>query len=767
MGAVLATAQQPVALAAGTVEGDFNGDGYADLVLGVAGEDLGDKIDAGTVTIVYGDATGINPNNSQGISQAGPVAGVAEAGDQFGRAYGVGDINNDGRSDLVVGAPNEAVGSTQAAGGITVLFGSSGGLATSGTQSFTQSGPVAGVAETGDRFGAAVALGDFDGDGRDDVAVGVPGEDEGNQVDAGTVNVIYGSSSGLTTSGNAAFGQAGPVAGASESDDRFGTSLAVADFNGDGYEDLAVGVPGEDIGSGWNRIVDAGSVAVLYGSSSGLRSSGSKTFSQSGAIVGSPEAGDAFGTAVTGGDFDGDGYDDLAVGVPGEAIGSIVQAGQVNIIYGSSSGLTTSGNRSFSQAGSVEGAVEAGDRMGSAVAAGDFDNDGRDDLAIGAPGEDLGSTPNGGSVNVLYGTSNGLSASGDWAFSQAGSIAGAAEAHDLVGSSLAVVDLDGDGYDDVVAGAPGEDHGSTKDTGTANIVYGSSSGLRSAGNEGIGQAGPVAGAAEAGDSLGLPDYGSWLDRVNLYRMQAGLDPVAESAALSDGSALHSQYMVINDELTHAENPNKPGYTAAGNQAGSSGNVYVSSSTAFTDNDAVDGWITGPFHAVGMLTPSLTDVGFGAYRDPDAGQWTMGATLDIWSAPRNWNNEADGAYTWPGDGSVIPVRRHTNEYPSPTTHPGCGGHSGVPVLVFFENNANPSNVTFTRNGSNVDHCVFDGTDYVNSNGSQQGLGRQILAGANAVVIFPAEPLTSGANYCFSASSGSESASACFTVDPNAK
>jgi len=283
-------------------------------------------------------------------------------------------------------------------------------------------------------------------------------------------------------------------------------------------------------------------------------------------------------------------------------------------------------------------------------------------------------------------------------------------------------------------------------------------------NEALGQNGAVAGRAEAGDGLGLPTYESWLDRVNLYRSQAGLDPVSERASLSSDAKRHSQYMVRNGTVAHSESPGSPGYSSEGNASGGRSNVYGATLASISDLSAVDGWVTGPFHAVGFLTPSLVEVGYGAYRDPDADYIRMAASLDIYGAPRQWGNAVDGPYTWPGNGSVVPVRTHINEWPSPTTH--CPGHNGLPVLAFFEEAVNVQAHSFTRNGESLPHCVFDGTDYANPDSNARSLGRSILAGASAVVIMPETGLWPGEEYCFTVRSNGVTQESCFTVDANA-
>ena len=104
------------------------------------------------------------------------------------------------------------------------------------------------VEEADDRFGAALAAGDFDDDGCDDLAIGSPDEDIGAETDAGGVQIVYGSSLGLVTDGNVFFRQgADGVSGAPEAADRFGASLAIGDFDDDAFDDLAIGVAGESI----------------------------------------------------------------------------------------------------------------------------------------------------------------------------------------------------------------------------------------------------------------------------------------------------------------------------------------------------------------------------------------------------------------------------------------------------------------------------------------------------------------------------------------
>ena len=118
-------------------------------------------------------------------------------------------------------------------------------------------------------------------------------------------------------------------------------------------------------------------------------------------------------------DFDNDGFDDLAIGVRGESVGTVALAGAASVIFGSLSGLAAAGNRLWHQnVAGVAGVAECGDGFGNALASGDFDNDGFDDLAIGAPGEDVGAAANAGAINLLFGSAAGLTAAGNQVWHQ-------------------------------------------------------------------------------------------------------------------------------------------------------------------------------------------------------------------------------------------------------------------------------------------------------------------------------------------------------------
>ena len=386
--------------------GDFNGDGFDDLAIGSPGEDVGGISNAGAVNVIYGAPGGLTDvGDSIWTQDTAGIEDVAEAGDQFGASLASGDFNDDGYDDLAIGARGEDIGADTSTGAVNVLYGSAAGFVIEGNQFWHQDTPgIAGANEDSDEFGWSLATGDFDNDSYDDLAIGVRGEDVSAIVIAGAVNVIYGTAEGLATAGNQVWTQnTTNILEVAELGDQFGWALAAGDFNSDGFCDLAIGVPGENLPGA----ADAGLVNVIYGAAGGLSSVGNQIFSQdTPGIAGIAEEGNTLGESFATGDFDNDGFYDLAIGVNREDIGALAAAGAVNVIYGRAGGLSAEGNQAwFQSSAGVMDESEASDVFGDTLAAGDFDLDGFDNLAIGVPLEDLNGVDDAGAVNVLYGGS--------------------------------------------------------------------------------------------------------------------------------------------------------------------------------------------------------------------------------------------------------------------------------------------------------------------------------------------------------------------------
>jgi hypothetical protein len=320
----------------------------------------------------------------------------------------VGDFNGDGHQDLAIGVQFEDIGSTSNAGAVNVLPGSAGGLSSTGDRLLHQDAKrFAGSSERDDLFGAALAAGDLDGNGRDDLVAGVPGEALGTTARAGVIQVVRADTSGLNGLLDRLWFQGNSsVIDAAEVGDRFGAAVAVGNFNGDSFDDVAVGAPLEDLGAR----ADVGAVAVLYGSNAGPSATNNELWSEADSAKTTGDTantGDRFGFALTAGDFNGTGIEDLAIGVPFNDFAA-TNAGSVDVLYGIESGLSTPQHFTQSTITGAEGG-EQDDNFGSALANGDYNADGRSDLAIGVPREDVGGAQDAGAVDVAHGAATTLS----------------------------------------------------------------------------------------------------------------------------------------------------------------------------------------------------------------------------------------------------------------------------------------------------------------------------------------------------------------------
>ncbi|GAB2853748.1 FG-GAP-like repeat-containing protein [Actinocorallia aurea] len=320
---------------------------------------------------------------------------------------GARDLDGDGRPDLAAGAPSATVGGQRRAGQIAVSYadGRTAWLAPASARAL-------------DGFGAALATGDLDGDGCADLAVGAPG--------AKTVRVYLGGSDALSE---------GPVLTGRPG---FGTAVALADLDGDRDAELVVGAPE----------ASGGGEVVVYGlRAHGVR--GRRTFPARLGRAGQRRAQtDAFGSVLAVGDFAGTGRARIAVGVPGAGHRGEGAVTVIDPLRGTA--------RVLSQGGKVRGGPERDDGFGTALASADFDGDGRDDLAVGVPGEaltdrDLGAGE--GAVHVFYGPS--FREKGPMWSRATKAVPGSLHRKDLFGAALAAGDLTGDGLPDLAIGIPG------------------------------------------------------------------------------------------------------------------------------------------------------------------------------------------------------------------------------------------------------------------------------------------------------------------------
>jgi hypothetical protein len=431
------------AFGSAVASGDFNGDGFLDLVVAAPNEavaadpDDAPGVRAGTVFVYLGGPTGLRPG--QRIDQS--EVGTNEDGDRFASALAAGDFDADGIDDLAIGVPGEALQGGPRSGFVFVFRGSAQGLVFQAGIDQTSVAIAPGVRATndaGDRFGAALAAADFNGDDVTDLAVGAPGEAVVPGVPSGAVFVFRGAR-GDGLGGDQVLTQGAALL--DELGDNFGSALAAGDLNRDGRADLAVGIPQERV-----LLVgpQAGAVALFRGDANGLVMAG--MFEQADALGGLGEIGDLFGSAITIADFDGDDRTDVAVGAPGESVGAIPSVGSVSFYRGNIDGAF---NPTLLDQSDV-GANEAGDRFGASLTAGDLDGDGRGDLVVGAPGETIQGTPRAGAAYTFAGAVGGVTP----AQALDATRLGALRADDGFGTALIARDFDGDGRADLAVGAP-------------------------------------------------------------------------------------------------------------------------------------------------------------------------------------------------------------------------------------------------------------------------------------------------------------------------
>ncbi|WJV44151.1 FG-GAP repeat protein [Streptomyces flavofungini] len=426
-GAVLPTGGAATA-APRTATSDFNGDGYADLAVGVPDGTVGGEAEAGYVNVVWGGPKGVGAHGSIRVTQATPeVPGTPEAGDRFGASVVLTDLNGDGTAELLAGAPGEDVTDRGTDAGTVIVVGGSKSGPGPGATVLTGPSPSA-------AYGKSVAAADLTGGGNKTIVVGGTGKV--------VARVIVGEDSMVTTVVAAPMGGRAPA-------------LATGDFDSDGVVDLAVAY--------WTAGAPSTQSHVRLWKWDADRSEMANFWNTDNAGV----------TALAAGDFDGDGNDDLALGecreIADENIDDpcgpekLAKGGGVHVHYGSpaSGSFGTRAQTLNQDTAGVPGVAEDGDRFGAALAVADVDRDGRDDLIAGAPGEAIGSEAGAGAAWLLRGGARGLldaqGAASSVAWNQdTPGVPGVAEARDAFGAAVSAGDHNADGVPDVTVGSPGE-----------------------------------------------------------------------------------------------------------------------------------------------------------------------------------------------------------------------------------------------------------------------------------------------------------------------
>jgi hypothetical protein len=250
---------------------------------------------------------------------------------------------------------------------------------------------------------------------------------------------------------------------------------------------------------------------------------------------------------------------------------------------------------------------------------------------------------------------------------------------------------------------------------------------------------------------------SWLTTVNAYRAMSGLAPVTENTTWSAEGQAHSCYMLYNG-ISHDEVPGNPGYTTGGDTAGNSGNVAVSSSSAATARNHIDLWMSGPFHAIGILRPQLTTSGFGICADDAASAWHSGGTLDVLRGINDQIASPTTATVFPGRNATLALNRFVTESPNPLTFCGWTGSAGLPLVAMMPADVTAANATLVGPAGAIATCVLHGEN-------TSGTAQSILRSDNAVVVVPRDPLAPG-TYTSTVTSTGGNVTWSFTIDPAA-
>ncbi|GGY11898.1 FG-GAP-like repeat-containing protein [Streptomyces djakartensis] len=447
---------------------DFNGDGYADLAIGAPGTTVNGQRSAGAVSVLYGSSSGLSTSRKQVVQW--PGAPDAEYGSgSYGTNIASADLDGDGYADLL-SSVHRYMMDVEDGYAVVVNWGGPGGLSSSArTLTWSPSN------ESQGQF----AVGDVDGDKHPDlVTFGADAWlDETPETDNGDGTVRHGPFTREHLEAKKTYFEVDPQRDGYK-------SLTAGDVTGDGIADIAVR-------AGSSGTSDSRGVALLTGGANGLTPKGWLRDAQ-GRSVGGEE--------VAIGDLNKDGYGDIVVGRSDDrydgALGLPTKGGALGVVYGGPGGVSTTRKPVWinQDTTSVPGTGELGDGMGSSLSIGDTNGDGYLDVATGLPGEDLDGITDAGSVLVLRGGANGLTGTGAKSFSQnTGGVPGSAEKGDRFGARTALVDADADKKDGLVVGDPAEN----ADNGAVWVFSATSTGITATGSLAFGSA-----------TMGLPATGA-------------------------------------------------------------------------------------------------------------------------------------------------------------------------------------------------------------------------------------------------------------------
>ena len=366
--------------------GDINNDGVDDLIIGAEGAAPGGKFNAGETYVFFGPLSA----GTLELSDADITINGVDAADLSGNSVGSGDLNNDGIDDLIIGAPEGDPDGRTGAGEVYVLFGplAAGTLELSVAADITLNG-----IDLEDRAGDSVGSGDINNDGVADLIIGAIGGDPGFRSSAGETYVLF----GPLAAGTIELSDADVTLNGIDNSDNSGSGVGSGDIDNDGVDDLIIGASRADPGG---RSV-AGETYVVFGPTL----AGTVELSAADITINGVDPFDSSGAGVGSGDLNNDGVDDLIIGARRAAPGGRVNAGETYLLFGplAAGSLELSDAPDFTFNG-----IDASDEAGGGVGSGDMNNDGFDDLIIGASGGDPGGRSRAGEAYVLFGPANAV-----------------------------------------------------------------------------------------------------------------------------------------------------------------------------------------------------------------------------------------------------------------------------------------------------------------------------------------------------------------------
>lgn len=443
-------ATTPTTPSAKRLHDDFNGDGYPDLAIGAPGTAPDGATRVGAVSVLYGSSGGLSTSRKQVLNRpvdeySGGYGAQLQSADLDGDGYAdllsvvgefraesgyallanwggpkglsatatpltwapehawqggftVADVDGDKRPDVVTTSTDEWITGTDDADG-TVLHGP-----------FTRSGAAAEkdsfrVIPDRSTYFHSLTAGDVNGDGTADIVARFGGN---GSPDSRAAALLTGGPGGLSTKGLLRDAQGSLIRG---------EDAVIGDLNKDGYGDIVVG-RSDDMYDSAEPPFRGGGLAVVYGGPDGVSTTRKPVWinQDTAGVPGAAEHGDGMGSGLSVGDTNGDGYLDVATGLPGEDLDGLTDAGAVLVLRGGADGLTGTGAKVFTQNTSgVPGTAEKLDRFGAESALVDADGDRKDGLAVGDPAENAGN----GSVWVFPAGSGGITASGSFSFGSA------------------------------------------------------------------------------------------------------------------------------------------------------------------------------------------------------------------------------------------------------------------------------------------------------------------------------------------------------------